>query len=124
MIAGGTGITPFYQIIQAAHLNKDLCEMSLIFCNRTIKDILLQEELDIIHKEQNFKFNIFYIISKNEEGWTGGIGHVTKDMILTYLPEASDDTLILTCGPPTMCQDYLLPILKNIGHKVDNIFDF
>jgi cytochrome-b5 reductase len=45
-IAGGTGITPCYQVIQSVLDNKDdKSQLSLIFGNRTTKDILLKEEL-------------------------------------------------------------------------------
>jgi NAD(P)H-flavin reductase len=46
MVAGGTGITPCYQIIQAALNGEDGTQLSLIFGNRTVEDILLKEELD------------------------------------------------------------------------------
>jgi cytochrome-b5 reductase len=124
MIAGGTGITPFYQILQAAHLLADKCEFYLVFANRSTKDILLREELDNIFKKQNFKFSLFYTIDRHEDDWTGGVGHVNKDVLSTHLPQPDEDTLMLTCGPPVMCQDIVIPILKDLGHKADNIFDF
>ena len=45
-IAGGTGITPCYQIIQAVLQNNDSPSVSLIFGNRTVADISLREELE------------------------------------------------------------------------------
>jgi len=45
LIAGGTGITPCYQIIQSILVNNDTPSVSLLFGNRTISDILLKEEL-------------------------------------------------------------------------------
>ena len=42
MISGGTGITPCYQIIQAALKNKDVnLKITLIFGNKSEDDILL-----------------------------------------------------------------------------------
>lgn len=124
MIAAGTGITPFFQILQACHINKDSTEMGLIFANRSFKDILLKQELDEIYAAQNFNFKLFYTIDREEPEWTGGIGHITKDMITALLPAPDDETLILTCGPPIMCSKFLLPMLLEIGHKQENIFDF
>ena len=46
MVAGGTGITPCYQVIQAALNGEDATNCSLIFGNRTVEDILLKDELD------------------------------------------------------------------------------
>jgi NAD(P)H-flavin reductase len=125
MVAGGTGITPFFQILQAAHLLNDKCEFYLVFANRSVKDILLREELDAISKAQNIKFNIFYLIDRlGDEEWTGGVGYVNKEILKQHLPEPDDDTLMLTCGPPIMCQDVVFPLLKELGHKPENIFDF
>jgi cytochrome-b5 reductase len=124
MIAGGTGITPFYQILQAANENKDTCEFYLIFANKSTKDILLKEELDELYRTQNFKFHLFYTIDRHEECWHGGVGHVSTEMIKTQLPEPSDDTLLLTCGPPILTQDVLPPMFKALGYLPENIFDF
>jgi NAD(P)H-flavin reductase len=46
MVAGGTGITPCYQVLQAALNGNDGTNISLIFGNRTVEDILLKEEID------------------------------------------------------------------------------
>lgn len=42
MVAGGTGITPLYQIIQAISNNKDTVRLTLLYLNRTEDDILLE----------------------------------------------------------------------------------
>lgn len=46
MVAGGTGITPCYQVIQAALNGDDGTSLSLIFGCRTVDDLLLKEEMD------------------------------------------------------------------------------
>jgi NAD(P)H-flavin reductase len=46
LIAGGTGITPCYQIIKAAII--DNVRINLIYANSSIEDILLKEELEKI----------------------------------------------------------------------------
>jgi NAD(P)H-flavin reductase len=46
MIAGGTGITPCYQIIKSALSSpKDKVIINLIYSNSTMDDILLKDEL-------------------------------------------------------------------------------
>jgi len=124
MIAGGSGITPFYQILQAASKLKDTVEFYLIFGNKSSADILLREELDEINRRQDVKFKIHYTIDKGEDNWTGGVGYINKDMVTQHMPEPADDVIMLTCGPPVLCRNILLPLLKGIGHKEENIFDF
>jgi len=46
MVAGGTGITPCYQVLQSALDGDDGTNLSLIFGSRTVEDILLKDELD------------------------------------------------------------------------------
>lgn len=49
LIAGGTGITPCYQIIKAvSKLADDDTEVALLYANQTPDDVLLREELDAL----------------------------------------------------------------------------
>jgi cytochrome-b5 reductase len=104
MIAGGTGITPMLQIIRAIVRGRaagDNTEVDLIFANVTPQDILLREDLDAVTKEDS-RIRIHYVLDKPPEGWTGGVGYVTGDMITKWLPKPADDVKILLCGPPPM----------------------
>jgi len=83
MIAGGTGITPMLQIIRAIIRGRaagDTTEVDLIFANVTPQDILLKEDLDEL-TQQDKKVRVHYVLDKPPEGWTGGVGYVTADMI-------------------------------------------
>ena len=83
MIAGGTGITPMLQIINAiAHgrIGGDLTEVDLIFANVNPEDILLKEKLDAL-MEDDARIRIHYILNNPPTGWTGGAGFVTAEMI-------------------------------------------
>ena len=44
-MAGGTGITPCFHVLQSSLRNQDGVKHSMIFGNRTVDDILLFEEL-------------------------------------------------------------------------------
>jgi len=124
MIAGGTGITPIYQLLQAADKTKDGIDFSLISANKTIKDILLLEEIDAFYRRQNFNFKFYLSVDKEwPEDWKGGRGFMVQEMLEANLPKASDETLIVTCGPPIMCE-HVRKLLMNLGHQKENIFDF
>lgn len=104
MIAGGTGITPMLQITKAVirgRASGDKTEVDLIFANVNPEDILLKEELDNLAR-QDKGFRVHYVLNNPPEGWTGGVGFVTADMIKTHLPPPSKDTKLLICGPPPM----------------------
>jgi cytochrome-b5 reductase len=123
MLAGGTGITPFYQILQAAHENFDTPNFTLIFGNKTTEDILLRNELDSIQESKRFPFKLNYLIDKPETGWTGLTGYVNKEMIIENFPQPSSDTLLLLCGPPVMCEK-AKEIFEELKYEKENIYEF
>ncbi|ORX54381.1 ferredoxin reductase-like protein [Hesseltinella vesiculosa] len=102
MIAGGTGITPMLQVIRAILRNpEDKTKVNLIFANVNEEDILLRKELDEL-SAKHANFNVKYVLNNPPEGWTGGVGFVTKDMISEFLPAPANDIKVLLCGPPPM----------------------
>ncbi len=70
------------------------------------------------------KFKVFYTIDQEEENWSGGVGFINKEMIENNLPGVSDESIMLMCGPSIMCQKIITPILIELGHKKENIFEF
>jgi cytochrome-b5 reductase len=103
MIAGGTGITPMYQIIQ--HILEDPADttaISLIFANNGVEDILLKEQLDGWAAEHPGRFRVTYIVGKAGPEWTGPTGFVNKELWTTSLPAFADGVKLLLCGPPPM----------------------
>jgi cytochrome-b5 reductase len=123
MLAGGTGITPMFQLLQAAHKNKDVSSFSLIFGNKTSKDILMKDELDEIFNSKSFDFNLNYLIDRHEEGWEGLVGYVNKEMISKHLPAPGENTIMLLCGPPIMCEKSKSMLLE-LGYNKDSIYEF
>ena len=54
LIAAGTGITPIYQIMQAMHLGQDKsCDVKFLYSNKTLDDVLLEQELNKIDSEMS-----------------------------------------------------------------------
>lgn len=98
MIAGGTGITPMLQIIRAIVKNPaDKTEINLIFANVNEDDILLKDDLDELAAKHS-NFNVHYVLNNPKEGWTGGVGFVTPEMIKAWCPAPAPDVKILLCG--------------------------
>lgn len=102
MIAGGTGITPMYQIITAIARNPaDNTKVHLLYGNVTADDILLKLELDLITKS-NPNIKVTYVLNNPPLDWEGESGFVTQEMMEKYLPASSADSKLLLCGPPLM----------------------
>jgi len=136
MIAGGSGITPMYQIIKKILSNpNDKTKVILLFGNVTEDDILLRQELDNLQsKHPNFK--VHYTLDNPSANWKQFKGFVTEDMVKSVLPPPSDNNLILVCGPPglmksvsgTLTEKYeqgeLTGVLKRIGYKESQVYKF
>lgn len=121
MLAGGTGITPIYQVVQAILKDpEDLTEMHVIYANRTEDDILLRDELDAwAHKHDRFK--VWYVVQESKrDGWEYSVGIMTESILKEHLPHASQDTLALACGPPPMIQFAVQPNLEKLGYDIKN----
>lgn len=41
------------------------------------------------------KFQVFYTVDKPSSDWRGGVGYISKDMVLKGLPGPGEDSLIL-----------------------------
>lgn len=104
MLAGGSGITPMFQLIRAICENdRDMTEISLIYANRTEQDILLRDELDSFARRYPKTFKVHYLLDQPPADWQFGSGYVTKDMMAERFPTPSgDDSKIMLCGPPGM----------------------
>ncbi|CAJ1977994.1 unnamed protein product [Sphenostylis stenocarpa] len=103
MLAGGSGITPMFQLIRAILENpKDKTKLHLIYANVTVDDILLKEELDKFAENFPDRFEVYHVLNKPPPQWNGGIGYITKEMIQSHFPEPAQDIQILRCGPPAM----------------------
>ncbi|EJT97802.1 ferredoxin reductase-like C-terminal NADP-linked domain-containing protein [Dacryopinax primogenitus] len=132
MIAGGTGITPMLQIIRAAlktHL--DLTKLSLIYANVNHEDILLKKELDELAQAHKHRFKVYYVLNNPPEGWTGGVGFVSKQMIHEHLPPTDHNIKILMCGPAPMIgamkkhlHELGYPAPNTISKLADQVFCF
>ncbi|CEL10460.1 Putative NADH-cytochrome b-5 reductase [Aspergillus calidoustus] len=103
MIAGGTGITPMYQLIRAICEDAtDLTEVSLIYANRSEEDILLREELEAFGQANPRNLKVWYMLDVPPENWTYGTGYVTAEIMKERLPPSLPDTKVMLCGPPGM----------------------
>eukprot|EP00299_Pterocystis_sp_00344_P014934 c7436_g1_i1.p1 GENE.c7436_g1_i1~~c7436_g1_i1.p1 ORF type:complete len:305 (-),score=78.74 c7436_g1_i1:36-950(-) len=137
MIAGGTGITPMFQVLQEiAHDSSDTTRVSLIFANVSPSDILLKDELDALAAKHP-NISVHYVIEKDVPAdWTGSVGYITDEIVDRLIPKPSPDTLVMVCGPPPMMkaisgskgpnytQGEVDGVLKRLGYSTENVFKF
>jgi len=141
MIAGGTGITPMYQIIREVLGNdKDKTRLSLVYGNNSRKDILMAAELVELQKTYD-NFHMYLTLLDVPKKWLGGVGLITPTMLKPFLPKVGDSkSIILVCGPTPMmkavCGDKeyvagqtpkqgpLAGMLKEMGYSENQVYKF
>ena len=138
MVAGGTGITPMYQVITYLLAQPgDETELTLVYANRTPEDIILKTELDTLERTHP-RFNVYHTVSEAGPVWEGGLGFVNESVLKAYLPKPGDGK-VLVCGPPGLMKhisgdkDYekqppaqgeISGLLKAQGYTSEDVFKF
>ena len=127
MIAGGTGITPMYQLIRAICEDKtDTTKISLILGNSSEEDILLRTELENFQRQSPDKLKVWYMLNSPPKRWSYGQGFVTKEILEQRMPPVARDTQILVCGPPGLvkgCKQSLDTLGYEKPHAVSKATD-
>ena len=104
LIAGGSGITPVYQLIQGILKNpEEKTKITLVYGVNTDEDILLRDRFDEYERRFPGRFRAFYTVSKPAEGSTLPRGYIDAELLRKVMPEAgAEDGMFFLCGPPPM----------------------
>ncbi|KAI9841440.1 MAG: NADH-cytochrome b5 reductase [Sclerophora amabilis] len=138
LIAGGTGITPMYQLARGIFNNPDdKTKVTLVFGNISEEDILLKKEFEDLENTYPQRFRAFYVLDKPPASWTQGKGFISKELLKTVMPEPNSENIkVFVCGPPGLYkaisgtknspqdQGELSGILKDLGYSKDQVYKF
>ena len=138
LVAGGTGITPMYQLIRKIFSDPtDRTKVVLVFGNISQEDILLKDELDAIQKDHTERFVIEYVLEKPPAGWKSGTGYITKEILGAVIPRPNSENIkIFVCGPlglyqsvsgtksGPMAQGELVGVLADMGYSNQQVHKF
>ena len=138
LIAGGTGITPMYQLARAIFNNPDdKTKVTLVFGNVTEADILLKHEFEELENTYPQRFRAFYVLDKPSQSWQQGKGRIDKGLLKTVLPEPKTEGIkIFVCGPPGLYgaisggkespkeQGEVSGVLKELGYSKEQVYKF
>ena len=132
LIAAGTGITPMWQIIQAALDDpEDQTRLSLVYASRSPEQIMLREELDRAALAHPDRLQVRYIVSS--AGSTDGdvvgtdgrvtvpdlpvgvcLGRIDAGVLQKEMVER-EASHILVCGPESMVRELCGPVARDGG---------
>ena len=138
MVAGGTGITPMWQIARSIFQDKtDKTKVTLIYGNLSDSDILLKEELDDIKDKFPDRFDVVYTVDNPSPDWNRAKGLITADLLRRNLPAPQEGNVkIFVCGPKGLYdavsgskagqanQGELTGFLQELGYKREQVHKF
>jgi len=139
LVAGGTGITPMYQLARTIFSNpEDKTKVTLVFGNISEEDILLKREFEALENTYPQRFRAFYVLDKPPKEWAGGKGFINKNLLKTVLPEPKTENIkVFVCGPPGMYKaisgvkkspsdqgELDGSILEQLGYSKDQVYKF
>ena len=135
MIAGGTGITPMWQILRALQYDREVPFVSLIYCARYRADLVLAEEINEIQSRIPDRLRVRYILSKPPVGdeWSGGRGRLNTAEISENLFPFRDtqteenDKIVLLCASDAMIAKSCKPLVSEVlgtEFAANNVFVF
>jgi cytochrome-b5 reductase len=132
LIAGGTGITPMYQILNEVLKEQTSItpgervelKMWLLFANQTEQDILLRDELEQLAASNSDRFKLWYTVDRESEEWKYSKGFINENMLKEHMPPPGDDVLICICGPPPMIKFACIPNLEKLGYTENMRYTF
>lgn len=128
LIAGGTGITPIYQLAQASSLAQEGVDFVLLYSNKTKHDILVEDDLSGFQKINPDHLKVFHTLTRhNTEAhgeWRGLSGRISADILKECkFPEPGSDTLIAYCGPRAF-NAAVEESLKSLGYTAEMMHKF
>jgi predicted ferric reductase len=116
-IVGGIGITPFMSMLRYMSDKSIDIKVTVIWGNKTEKDIIFKDELDDI-KNKLTGLEIIHVISE-QDNWTGEKGFIDKEKLEKYIKNFHNKEFLI-CGPPIM-MDKITDTLLNMDVKNKNI---
>lgn len=111
-LAGGAGITPFIAILKSLDKENKLDNNSLLFANKTEKDIFLKDMFESLLGQR-------YLNILSEEKTNDHLyGHIDKAFIKNNIGDLSQNFYV--CGPPKMIES-ITENLKEMGVDSERI---
>ncbi|KAL7748638.1 hypothetical protein RI367_006049 [Sorochytrium milnesiophthora] len=138
MIAGGTGIAPFFQLINHVLASSSgEHTLSLVYAAATPQELVLKDQLDALAAKYPTRFKVHYTVdnpgTNDQDKWTGHVGFISAKMVADVMPRPGEG-LVLVCGPDQMVAHVAGPhgaafrtqgplggLLRQLGYSGDEI---
>lgn len=119
MIAAGSGIAPILSNVTTILAVEPQSSVTLIYGNRTVKDIMFLEELEDLKNRYPGRFALYHVLSREQQEVQLFHGHIDAERLNLFFdqlirPDDVDEWFL--CGPREMIESAKDVLL---GHGVD-----
>jgi len=111
-LAGGSGITPAYSMIQDMAERKVNRRFHLVYGSRSEDDIIFEAPLQKLEAELP-GLRVTHVLSEPSPAYDGRRGLITAELLRDLLGDI-EGKMFYVCGPPAM-YDFCLPELEKLG---------
>ncbi|HVC42044.1 MAG TPA: 1,2-phenylacetyl-CoA epoxidase subunit PaaE [Candidatus Saccharimonadales bacterium] len=123
MIAAGSGIAPILSNLTTILAVEPQSSVTLIYGNRTVRDIMFLEELEDLKNRYPERFALYHVLSREEQEVPLFHGHIDAGRLNLFLeqlvrPENIDEWLL--CGPREMIES-ARTVLRERGVDGDHV---
>lgn len=101
-LSGGIGITPIRSICKYACDSKLDTEITLIYANRTIKDIAFKDDFEMMQKDCP-RLKVIHALCEIEPDFKCRQGRIDSSIIKEEIPDYAQSKFYI-CGPPLMVE--------------------
>ena len=119
-VGGGIGLAPLRSLIWNCLDQRDrFADISIVYGARSVDDLVYKDELNAWQQMKDVQ-TIYTVDPGGEtEKWKGQVGFVPQVLDKTKPP--SDNTIVITCGPPIMIK-FVLVSLDGLGFSFESIY--
>jgi ferredoxin-NADP reductase len=111
-LAGGSGITPAYSMIQDMADRRVNRRFHLVYGSRSEDDIIFEAPLQKLEAELP-GLRVTHVLSEPSPAYDGRRGFITAELLRDLLGEI-EGKMFYVCGPPAM-YDFCVPELEKLG---------
>jgi ring-1,2-phenylacetyl-CoA epoxidase subunit PaaE len=104
LFAGGSGITPLLSIAMTTLSREPKSRVSLVYGNRSEKDIIYHDELGQLVAKYGDRFVVRHVLTNPGPGFSGRTGLLDRDNTTAAIQDLPSGDDYFICGPEPMMQ--------------------
>ena len=125
IIAEWEHIAPIFAFVQALVFNKDKgIKIQIIHIGETNLDIPLKKEMEDFEREEPNMIDLYYLVDQviDDDKWFHDIGQIDANLIKKYMPEPSEETLMISSCSEETNERVENILLNEIGYDSSEMF--